>query len=936
MGVIAGTPAGRVLVVRHSELAALRSELAKAARGLPRFVLVEGESGMGKTAVLDQFATEAQGPFILRGSGEESETQLAYGVVSQLSRSLEVALPPVLRDVAAATPLVLEPFAVGAALLDLVNGLHDRAPVVIVVDDAHLADVPSQLALLFALRRLQSQRAMAIFSTPGDHAVLLRGLRKLIASDAGTTVRLAGLTDAQIRELGALVGVRPLSRSLVGRLRDHTGGNPLHIRELLEHPGADALDRTGHAPLPAPTPYAVHIQTRLDTCTAQARRLLGALAVIGRECEFGLARRLAAVDQPLVALETAVGTGLVEYRERHVRFRSPLVRAAVYHALGIAERAELHGRAASLIDDPATTLRHLAAAATEEDAELASALWTLARSELHRGALPSAATLFMDAARLAPAGAPQGAYVLDAVECLLSGGDVAAAAPLARGLEASADAARAQYLLGRLARLSGRLQDAALRLKRAEEQRPTATEPGLAANVAAELAGLHIHLLRPEVATGWAEAAMRALGGADIAGRTLPHLVLGLAMTGRAVHAVEVAAEFPEPDESLGADAAGVLLARSIARRFSGAVRQAHDDAAQVVRMSGAQSQPLLRVWGLAELAFTEYRIGMWDEAVAHAELGLFAAAEADLAHATATLHAAAVGPLIGLGRWDEAAMHVASGDAAAQSPWDQAMAATGRAVLASGRGRYEDVLEAIGALRALGDPGAVDDPDGYWPWQAMYVDAAVATGRLEDASREFERFEALALARRSALGAASAARVRGGIEMALGNQCDADAAFRRSVVLASRLPGPLYRALAQAAYGAFLRRSGKRSAAVAELRAAKDTFTRLGAVPSVEWCEREMAASGLAPRKRRRTEVTTLTPQESSVARLVAEGKSNRDVASDLVVSVNTVEYHLKNIFAKLGITSRSQLVLRLTAPPADASPPAGAAPSLHGSAGT
>lgn len=928
MAVMDGSHGSRPLVVRHEALATFRTKLADAELGRPRFVLVEGEVGMGRTTLLDQFALEVGTATVLRASGDESETPLHYGVVEQLCRWLDVPLPHTL-----ATLLIpqgftwgdravppTEPFAVGAALLEVLGELQARAPLVILVDDVHLADAPSQLALLFALRRLRTERVLAVLSTPIESTTpVMRGLQNLMAGDGGAKLRLPGLDVAQTRELGTMLCARPFSRTLAERLRAHTGGNPLHIRDLLEELGVDALDRAGHAPLPVPRSFSLTVRARMAACTAEAQRLLGAAAVAGLQCDFGLIRRLAAVAEPLVALEAAVNAGLVGYEDRQVRFLHPLTRAAVYHALGVTERVALHGRAAGLLDDEASTMRHRAAA-TEEDDALASALAALARDEATRGELSGAATLFIDAARLAPAGAQRDGHGLDAVECLLGRGDVVAAAALAGEVETYGDTARAHYVHGRLAHLTGRTEDAERLLRHAAELRPST--PTLAANVAAELAGLSIHLLRPAESRAWAEAAWRASAGADGSGRPLPCLALGLALTGRIADAIEIFAALGEPTDDPADEGASVLLGRSIVRLYSGRARQAHDDAARSARLVGGLDQPILRVLALSVAAAAAYRLGAWEDAVAHAETGLAMDKDADLVFPMSALHAAAVRPLVGFGRWEAAEAHASLAEAASRSPWDRAMSAMSEAVLAHARGRNEKALDAIVALRAAGPSCAIDEPDGLWAWQGLYIEASVALGRLDDAAQVLEGLEALAAARQSMLAMATASRLRGTLEMARGMHPEAHVAFRRSLTLCSDLPMPFDRAVIQAAYGAFLRRIGKRSAAVAELRASREGFERLGAQPWMDHCDREMSASGLTPRRRHHGGSSTLTPQEKSVAGLVAQGKSNRSVAADLVLSVNTVEYHLKNIYAKLGIRSRSELVLRFAARPDPSDP--------------
>ena len=156
------------------------------------------------------------------------------------------------------------------------------------------------------------------------------------------------------------------------------------------------------------------------------------------------------------------------------------------------------------------------------------------------------------------------------------------------------------------------------------------------------------------------------------------------------------------------------------------------------------------------------------------------------------------------------------------------------------------------------------------------------------------------------------AARLRGCLEAARGCDRQAQLAFARAKDVGAKVPIPFDWARTNAECGAFLRRAGKRSAAVAELTSARECFDRLGARPYVARCDKELAATGLTPQRRRVRSTEELTPQEKSVAELVAQGKTNRKVASELVLSVNTIEYHLKNIYSKLGISSRSQLTLR------------------------
>ena len=236
---------------------------------------------------------------------------------------------------------------------------------------------------------------------------------------------------------------------------------------------------------------------------------------------------------------------------------------------------------------------------------------------------------------------------------------------------------------------------------------------------------------------------------------------------------------------------------------------------------------------------------------------------------------------------------------------------------LAYARGDWQEVVRAMEPLlnaKRLGDPEEDTYEPAIAPWQELYVEALVALGRLRDAEAVLVPFERVAATRSRRSSMANAARARGRLEAARRCSDKAEEAFLASLGLAEALPIPFDRALTELSYGAFLRRLGRRRDAGAQLMAARQRLVDLRARPYLDRCDRELAACGLAPSKRRgRARAEGLTPQELSVARLVASGLTNRQVACELVVSTKTVEYHLANIYTKLGISSRTQLTVRL-----------------------
>ena len=652
MGTVAGSPDPAFNYASPPELVTLREMLADARVGRPRFVLLEGERGIGKTAFLRQLSADLSDTQVLWACGDESEADLRYGVVEHLARSVGEVLPEELAVLCDRTKPEPEPFAVGHALLRLLVTLQQKAPVLVLVDDADLADDGSQVALLFALRRLHDSRVLTVLAAR-DPGGLIVGMRKLFSTDHGATLTLKGLDHGSVMRLGASLVGQWLPRRFVERLREHTGGNPSHIRSVLATlDGAGNAD-TGDGPLPAPPACHSIVFERLSRCGVGARRLAAAAAVLGERCSLELVRKLANLDEPLQPLQAAIDARLVECRGRDVVFVNPLVRAALYHQLGVSERAGLHRRAAELVTEEGARLRHLVAAAFDYDPGLAQSVADFAARTAAVGSALSASGSFVDAAELVPPGPARDAYVLEAVECLLAAGDPAGASLVAARFVDGGKGARALVGQARVARVVGRMEDAEELLIRAQ----AASGPedlDLQGRIATELATVSVALLRPAEAARWADTSLRVTAGSAVDGG-YPPVAWALAIAGRSDEALALL-EVPATSlDELTATDAGLLLGRVVAELFTGAVREARDRAAQQVRIAGRSGRLPLRLWGLAMLSLAEYRLGRWSDAAAYAEQGAAMAETTGPGLPRTMLHLAALLPLAGRGQWEAA-----------------------------------------------------------------------------------------------------------------------------------------------------------------------------------------------------------------------------------------------------------------------------------------
>jgi DNA-binding CsgD family transcriptional regulator len=868
-------------------------------------LLVEGDAGIGKTALVRAFLAEEPGTPVTWASGDEFEVDLAFGVAAQLLG----ADPAELQRTS-------DELAVGGRMLTALSERERAGPFVVIIDDLGWADLPSLRSMSFALRRLRAGPILVIATVRPEHLGRIPNGMLRALEDRGERLRLEGLTVAQLGELASAAGQGPIPVKALRRLAEHTSGNPLHARALLSEVDVVALAALDDDdPLPAPRSMVDLVVARLDALPADAERLAVAATVLGGLQPLGSVTAVAAVDEPARALDELVASGLCRVEPGPagptVAVVHPLVRSAIYHGVPLAERSELHRRAASLADDDATALRHRAAAVTAFDDELAQHLVAVGEEHL---ALPAGATeaasWFQAAARISSRRPVREELLLRALDAYLAAGDNARAGSLALLLPDLADTPRKRYLEGTLRLFRGDLAAAEVILRDAWDTLDPVADPALGAALAGRLAVVNSNLGELDEALLWADRSSE-LDPAD--SRPVFTRIVALAASGRTAEA------------RAASDVAGISDPELLLPRLSGrgVVRVWNDDPAGA-RADLLRAADLARAGGVfhpygitnAYCAEAEYRLGLWDEAQHRAELMASLATDLDqvwflpLAHGTAAL------PSADRGQWEAAERHVAAALAAASTTGDAASvmwARTAEAVLATARGDHRVAVAAASAC--LEHPGVVRYLGlGIKPWRVLGAEAAAALGEVEMGERFLAGLEAPDGQVTPAL---SLARARARLAAASGDDAEASAQLELAAALVARVPLPFEQGLHHLAFGAHLRRQGRRRQAAEELGAAHAAFVRLAATPWVERADRELTACNPSAARRHGARPVELTPQERSVVRLVCEGRRNREVAAELFVNVKTVEYHLSSVYRKLGVSNRTQLVAIMAAAP-------------------
>jgi len=896
---------------RESECAALDALVEAAQAGESRTLVLRGEAGIGKTALLEYVAVRSEGCRVIRAAGVESEMELPFAAVHQLSMPLLDGLgklPSPQRD-ALETAFGLsagrppDRFFVGLALLSLLSEYAEAQPLVCLVDDAQWLDRSSAQVLSFVARRLHAESVVVVLAErDGYDASELAGLPEL---------RLHGLSEADAAQLVASVMPGSLDEAVRDRVIAEARGNPLALLELPRGRSSASLAGGFAIPsgLPLPRRIEVSYRRRVERLPGETRQILLAAAADPVGDPSVVWRAVAELGISSEAAAPAEADGLLEIGGR-VGFRHPLVRSAIYGAASPAERRGAHRALAAATDpdlDPDRRAWHLAQAALAPDDDVAAELERSAGRAQARGGLAAAAAFLQHAVALTQDPAQRTERALAAAQASLQAGAPSAALGLVSAAETGQlddrQRAVAHLIRGQAAFGSSRGADAPpLLLAAARELEPL--DPALARDTYLDAlsAALFVGRLAGEV--GVVEVAQAARAAPASAARPQDLLLDGLAL---------VITE--------GYDAGATLLKRAV-----GAFRTEEMAEADAIRWLWLATHAAHDLWDDESWeALCERHIGLARQAGALTLLPLALSARIGL-HLFA-------GELATAASLNEEVVTVTEATGSGLPPY-------GTLAIAAFRGRETEAAELIGSARAeLGPRGEgmgltlVEHAAAVlYNGLGRYPDACEAAGRGAAHPQELafsmwslpQLIEAATRSNEPALAHDAMQRLEQstgtcGTDWALGVE-----ARSRALISDDRVAEPFYRdaierlgrtrvhgerARAHLLYGEWLRRQGRRMDAREQLRTAHGMFTDMGMEAFAERARRELHATGERVRRRAAETRDQLTPQEAQIAQLASDGLTNPEIGARFFLSARTVEWHLRKVFAKLGVSSRREL---------------------------
>jgi DNA-binding CsgD family transcriptional regulator len=923
-----------MLIGRSTECAVLDELIGQARGRVSTALAICGEPGIGKTALLTYAVERASGMLVLTTRGVESESQIPYAALADLVQPI-LGLTghiPAAQAAALAGSLAIGPpvqgdrFAVAAATLSLLGVAADLSPVLCVIDDAHWTDASSAEALVFAARRLRAEGVLVLF-----------GIRDCEAGsdrfDAIERLQLGELDAAASHELARSSAGSDLPPAVLQELLTAAGGNPLALVEL---PASLTDDqRAGREPLDAPLRIGSALERAFhgrvdDVDPAAGRALLVAAASDLQLVDAAVGR----VGGSIRDLEAAEAAGLVRLQGDSVVFRHPLVRSIVYQRSSPAQRRAAHRLLAEALAElpvPQAEERrawHLVHAAVGTDAAVADLVEVAAAAASSRRSFSIGATLFEHAARLTPEPAARPRRLLAGALAAVPAGRVDESLRLlAKARAQSGDAAervrldhqRYELELWSASPLVAR--DRLLALAADTE----ATDPRLAGTMVLS-AGMASVVTYDAASLSFAAEWASRLAGTDRRLLLATSLLRAFAavQTGRGTEAAHILDACRAELEREDPVAVGQLVLQAAVCNLA---LERFEEARVLLELAMAPARSANAAGSLAMqlpwLATLDLLSGRWNSALAEAHEAVRLIEETGWATYRPTGLSVLARVEAGMGR-PECPVHAEAARRAAVEINALPTAAHASAALGLfrlGQGEYAEA--AADMEQSLRLAGATAAPLLRVQLIPDLIEASVRAGRMRGLGVLVDELEDIAGRSGRNSTQALAARCRGFVD-----RVEPEEHFRRALVH-HHSGTPLFdEARTQLCLGELLRRRKRRGEARRRLTIARDAFVTLGAAPWARRAEADLVATGGTPHTGDGSAAEHLTPQELQVALAAARGLSNAEVAGALFLSIKTIEFHLSNVYRKLGVRSRTQLVHRLE-PSGGVPAPAGPKPA-------
>lgn len=907
------------IVGREAELTSLAGFVGDAGGG-PAALVLQGEAGIGKSTLwlAGTEMARARGMHVLSSRPAEPERALAHAGLGDLfesivDRVLDSLSPPRRRALEMALLLkdngegVVDPRALGIATRSVLQVLAAERPVLVAIDDLQWLDASSGAALAFALRRLGRAQVRLLLARRLSSNAQWSVLERALSREAVQRLMIGPLS------LGALHGVlrdrlgKPFGRLSLLRIYERSGGNPFFALELARASSSDGgpIDR-----VEVPQTLEELIRTRISGLPASTRQALALTSAVGTASESLLERAGVAAQ----SLEPAIVAQVIDREEGTIRFTHPLLSSVLYQALG-EDRWRIHAELAEIVEDPLVRARHLALSMANPETTVARVIDNAARLAADRGASAIAAELFEHALRLTPLNdvSDRHGRSLAAARANQAAGEWTRARAIATDLVARAEhgSKRAEALI--LLAEVGTVDRAVALLEEALAE--AATDLALQSVIRTRLAWAS------RFRRGYVRALEDSRTALELAKEVDDDVLYARANVVRAILAWFVgdpdapplpAADLPARAHEFAAAVGGQQLVQeatlAVANTLATSCRTSeartlleHDYREWRERDEPRSARSL---WGLA---WVEFWAGHWELAAAYAsqahEIAIQYGIEVPQDHLPTAVIAVHRGELELARDHSERALELADEQFGLRPPQHLAVLGLVRLWGGDASAGAEWLAKADYQAAAL----QWGEPTVRW-WTSDYVEALLDLGRIDNASRITDCWAADAARLRRDWVLAHVTRCRGLIAAARGNLQEALESLARAVILHERVEDQFGHARSLLALGSVRRRDRQKRSARDAIEAALTGFQRLGALV---WERRAQAELG---RIGGRTHVEGLTNAELRVAELVAEGRTNREVAAALSLGERTVSSHLTNVYAKLGVRSRTQLARRLS----------------------